>query len=153
MGSGEKMRMAGTAEILLVEDRIEEAELTMAALKARGFGNKVVHFLDGDGVLEFLCVQSWSVNWSKGTAPRLILLDLNLRHIGGIEVLQQLKVRERTRPIPVVVFTGAHDDEQMLSCYRLGANSYVVKPAEAAQFRQLVGDMAYYWLQVNRPFN
>jgi two-component system response regulator len=144
------IRQSGVADILVVEDSTGDAELTMAALKARGLGNKVVHFLDGDGVLDFLGANTWSAKSSARGAPRLVLLDWNLAHVPGFEVLHQLKVRERTRPIPVVVFTGSHDEQEMLESYRRGANSYVVKPADPAQYLRLVGDIAYYWLEVNR---
>src|SRR3954468_6341445 len=140
-------------DILLVEDSAGDAELAEAALKARNLGDKMVHFVDGDEVLDFICANSWSANWKAESAPRLILLDLNLTRMGGLEVLQQLKVRDQTRPIPVVVFTGSHDEKEMLESYRLGANSYVVKPADAKRYAQLVGDIAYYWLMVNRSFH
>ncbi len=142
-----------TIDILLIEDNEVDAELAVAALKGRDFGDRVVHFIDGEHVLDFICANSWSTNWKTENAPRLILLDLRLTKMGGLEVLQQLKVRERTRPIPVVVFSGSHDEKEMLECYRLGANSYVVKPKDAAQYGQLVGDIAHYWLTVNRSFH
>ena len=140
-------------DILLVEDSAGDAELTVAALKSRNLGDKIVHFLDGDEVLEFICANSWSANWKAENAPKLILLDLNLARLGGLEVLQQLKVREQTRPIPVVVFTGSENEKQILESYRLGVNSYVVKPSDAKQYAKLVGDVAYYWLEVNRSFH
>ncbi len=140
-----------TADILLVEDNADDAELAVAALRERKMGNKVIHFVDGDGVLDFICGVSWSANLDLANAPKVILLDLKLTSIGGLEVLQQLKVREQTRPIPVVVFTGSHNEKEMLESYRLGANSYVVKPGDAKDFAKLVGDIAYYWLAVNHP--
>jgi two-component system response regulator len=140
-------------DILLVEDSAGDAELAEAALKARNLGDKMVHFVDGDEVLDFICANSWSASWKTESAPKLILLDLNLTRMGGLEVLQQLKVREQTRPIPVVVFTGSLNEKEMLESYRLGANSYVVKPADAKRYAQLVGDIAYYWLMVNRSFH
>ncbi|MDB6110307.1 MAG: two-component system response regulator [Pedosphaera sp.] len=145
--------MKRAVDILLVEDSVGDAELAVAALKARSLGDKMVHFVDGDEVLDFICANSWSANWKAESAPRLILLDLNLTRMGGLEVLQQLKVRDQTRPIPVVVFTGSHDEKEMLESYRLGANSYVVKPADAKRYAQLVGDIAYYWLMVNHSFH
>jgi len=139
-------------DILMVEDSEEDAELAVAALRARNFSEHVVRFVDGDNVLDFICANTWSADWKAESAPRLILLDLGLSRMGGLEVLEQLKVRERTRPIPVVVFTGTHDEKRMQACYRMGANSYVVKPGDAKKFGQLVGDIAYYWLNVNKSF-
>jgi two-component system response regulator len=145
--------MNRAVDILLVEDSVGDAELAVSGLKARNLGDRMVHFVDGDEVLDFICANSWSATWKAESAPRLILLDLNLTRMGGLEVLQQLKVREQTRPIPVVVFTGSHHEKEMLESYRLGANSYVVKPADAKRYAQLVGDIAYYWLMVNRSFH
>jgi two-component system response regulator len=146
------MKQSEAADILVVEDSTGDAELTLEALKARGLGGKVVHFLDGDGVLEFLGANTWSPESVAGSAPRLVLLDWNLGRVPGFEVLHQLKVRERTRPIPVVVFTGSYDEQEMLKSYRLGANSYVVKPTDPDRYLQLVGDIVHYWLEVNRPY-
>jgi two-component system, response regulator len=139
-------------DILLVEDSAMEAELAVAALKARNMGDKVVHLFDGDQVLDYICASSWSADWHGGSAPKVILLDLNLTRMGGLEVLQQLKVRERTRRIPVVIFTGMRDQKEMLESYRLGANSYVVKPTDPKLYAELVGDIAYYWLMVNQTY-
>ena len=147
------MNAKKAVDILLVEDSTEDAELTRAALKARNLGDKLIHFVDGDQVLEFICANSWSATWKAESAPKLILLDLNLTRMGGLEVLQQLKVRDQTRPIPVVVFTGSEGEKEILESYRLGVNSYVVKPSDAAQYAKLVGDIAYYWLMVNRSFH
>jgi two-component system response regulator len=147
------MNMKRAVDILLVEDNLGDADLAVGALKARSLGDKMIHFVDGDEVLDFICANSWSANWKAESAPKLILLDLNLTRVGGLEVLQQLKVREQTRPIPVVVFTGSHNEKEMVESYRLGANSYVVKPADAKRYAQLVGDIAYYWLMVNRSFH
>ncbi|MDB6068792.1 MAG: response regulator receiver protein [Pedosphaera sp.] len=141
-----------TVDILLVEDSEEDAELAMEALKARNLGNKVMHFLDGEQVLDFLCAGSWSADWNPESAPKVILLDLNLTGMNGLEVLHQLKVRERTRPIPVVVLTGSLEEKEMLESYRLGVNSFVVKPADPKQYARLIGDIVHYWLAVNRPF-
>ncbi len=140
------------ADILLVEDSAQDAEIALEALRARNLGDKVLHLLEGEQVLDFICAESWSTRQQVERAPKLILLDLQLAvaGIGGLEVLQQLKVRERTRPIPVVVFTGSDSPTEMLASYRMGANGYVVKPTDPRQYAQLVGDIAYYWLVVNR---
>jgi two-component system response regulator len=144
------MRTMGVADMLVVDEDNGEAERTMAALQARGLGGKIVYFLDGDGALGFLGANCWSVKARAGNVPKLVLLDLQLGLVSGMDVLYQLKARERTRPIPVVVFANAYDEQEMLACYRLGANSYVVKPIETANRARLVGDVAYYWLNVNR---
>jgi two-component system response regulator len=139
-------------DILLVEDSREDAELTLEALKARNLGDKVVHMIGGEQVLDFICANTWSTQEQAEHAPKLILLDLQLGGMGGLEVLQQLKVRERTRPIPVVVFTSSDSPAEMWACYRLGANGFVVKPTDTRAYAQLVGDIAYYWLVVNRSY-
>ena len=139
-------------DILLVEDSPEDAELAIEALKARDLGDKVLHLIGGEQVLDFICANTWSINQQMEHAPKLILLDLQLTGMGGLEVLQQLKVRERTRPIPVVVFTGQESRTEMWASYRLGANGYVVKPSDVDEYAKVVGDIAYYWLVVNRSF-
>lgn len=139
-------------DILLVEDSVKDAELAMEALQARNLGDKVLHMIGGEQVLDFICANTWSINQQAENAPKLILLDLQLAGMGGLEVLQQLKVRERTRPIPVVVFTGTDSPTEMWASYRLGANGYVVKPTNIQEYAKLVGDIAYYWLVVNKSF-
>lgn len=139
-------------DILLVEDSVKDAELAMIALKSRDLGEKVLHMIGGEQVLDFICANTWSINQQAENAPKLILLDLQLAGMGGLEVLQQLKVRERTRPIPVVVFSGSDSQTEMWASYRLGANGYVVKPTDMREYAKVVGDIAYYWLVVNRSF-
>ncbi len=139
-------------DILLVEDSPEDAELALEALKARNLGDKVLHMIGGEQLLDILCANTWSTNQQAELARILILLDLELAGMGGLEVLQQLKVRERTRPIPVVVFTGSDAQTEMWASYRLGANGFVVKPTDTREYAKLVGDIAYYWLVVNRSY-
>jgi two-component system, response regulator len=139
-----------TVDILLVEDNVDDAELALAAVNSRKLAGKVVHLADGGEAMDFVCASSISANWKPENAPRVIVLDLKLSGLGGMEVLQQLKAEERTRPIPIVVLTGSADEKEMLECYRLGVNSYVVKPADGKQYTQLVADIAHYWLNVNR---
>lgn len=147
------MMVEKAIDILLVEDSAEDAELALAAIQTRKSPGKVIHLVDGDEAIEFICASSISANWKTENAPRVILLDLKLTRMGGMEVLQQLKAEERTRPIPVVVLTGSADEKEMLECYRLGVNSYVVKPTDARQYAQMVADIAHYWLTVNRSFH
>ena len=139
-------------DILLVEDNEEDAELTVAALKSRNLGDKVIRLVDGDEALEFLCASNWSSNWEHENPPKLILLDLNLYRVSGLEVLQQLKIHDRTRPIPVIIFSNAANRREIMECYRHGANSYVVKPSDPKKFAQIVADIVHYWLNVNQSF-
>jgi two-component system response regulator len=136
-------------DVLLVEDSAEDADLALAALKSRKLGGKIVHLADGDEVMDFVFASSMSANWTAERAPRVIILDLKLGRMGGMEVLKQLKAEERTRPIPVVVLTGSAQEGEMSECYRLGVNSYVVKPADGRLYGQMVADIAHYWLNVN----
>lgn len=145
------MTLEKTVDILLVEDSSEDAELALAAIKSRKLGGKVVHLVDGDAVMEFICASTMSANWHAEHAPRVIVLDLKMSRVGGLEVLHQLKTEERTRPIPVVVLTGSAQDDEMRECYRLGVNSYVVKPGDGKLYAQLVADIAHYWVNVNQP--
>ncbi len=147
------MLLGEAIDILLVEDDPMDAELALASLKRRNLNDKVIHFLDGDEALDFVAANIWSATWKAEEAPKLILIDLKLVRMGGLEVLRQLKVRDRTRPIPVVIFTASQNEAEILESYRLGANSYIVKPADAERYAQVVGDIAYYWLVVNRSFN
>lgn len=144
------MMVEKTVDVLLVEDCAEDAELALAAIKSRKLAGNVVHLADGDEAIDFVCASSISANWNAENAPRVILLDLKLTRMGGMDVLKQLKSEERTRPIPVVVLTGCADEKEMLECYRHGVNSYVVKPGDARQYAQVVADIAHYWLTVNR---
>ena len=147
------MMVENAVDILLVEDNADDAQFALAAIKSRKSAGKVVHLADGDEVIDYVCASSISANWKAENAPRVILLDLKLTRMGGIEVLQQLKAEERTRAIPVVVLSGSADEKEMLECYRLGVNSYVVKPADGREYAQVVADIAYYWLTVNRSFH
>lgn len=138
-------------DILLVEDSEEDAELALAALKSRSLGGRTVHLMDGDAALDFVLATAMAANWKTANAPRVIMLDLKLAGQNGIELLKQLKQEERTRHIPVVVLTGSTNETEMTECYRLGVNSYVIKPTNAKQYAQLVSDIAHYWLSVNCP--
>lgn len=136
-------------EILLVEDNPHDVELTLWALKKHNLANKVQVVKDGAEALDFI----FNTGFFDGQTNRLkvILLDLKLPKVSGLEVLQRLKQEERTRSIPVVVLTSSHEDRDMEECYRLGVNSYVVKPLEFEAFAQTVAEMGFYWLLVNKP--
>ncbi len=142
-----------TAEILLVEDDARDAELALAALSKRNISKHVVHVVDGYEALDFITytgVVTWSPAGGPRRVPRVILLDLKLKTLSGLDVLRQLKAEERTRIIPVVVFTGSVREIEMVESYRLGVNSYVIKPQDSSLFQQMVGDIGHYWLNLNR---
>ena len=137
-------------DILLVEDDPDDAAMTLRALKQRDMGDRVFHAIDGDEALDFIFATNMYGEWELMTAPKLILLDLKLRKVSGLEVLRELKSNERTRVIPVVVLTSSREEIQMVESYQLGVNSYVVKPADSKKYAQLIGDVGYYWLTVNQ---
>ncbi len=136
-------------EILLVEDNPHDVELTLRALKKHNLANKVQVVKDGAEALDFI-FNTGSFGGQTNNL-KVILLDLKLPKVSGLEVLQKLKNEERTRSIPVVVLTSSHEDRDIQECYRLGVNSYVVKPLEFEAFAKTVAEMGFYWLLVNKP--
>jgi len=145
------MTQEKAVDVLLVEDDADDAALTLRALRQRNAGGRVFHVLDGDEALEFIFATNVYGEWDPASAPRLILLDLKLRKVSGLEVLRELKTQDRTKLIPVVVLTATREEIKTVESYRLGVNSYVVKPADSKQFAQIIGDIGYYWLTVNEP--
>jgi two-component system, response regulator len=129
-------------DILLVEDNPNDAELTMRALKRANVDAHLIIARDGAEALEFLI--------SDRPKPKVIFLDLKLPKVDGIEVLRQVRTDDRTRAIPVVVLTSSQEERDITECYKLGANSYVVKPVEFDKFYRAVGDLATYWLMLNK---
>lgn len=137
-------------EILLVEDNPHDAELTLRALKKRNLANRVLHAKDGAEALEFLFANGAYVHRKVEYTPRVILLDLKLPKVDGLEVLRKIKADERTRTIPVVVLTSSREDSDLAECYALGVNSYIVKPVEFENFVKAVSDLGFYWLLLNQ---
>jgi len=137
-------------DILLVEDDADDAALTLRALNQRNIGERVFHVMDGDEALQFIFATDLHGEWQPANAPRLILLDLKLRMVSGLEVLKELKSQERTKVIPVVVLTSSTEEIKHVESYKLGVNSYVVKPADSKRFAQVIGDIAHYWLAINQ---
>jgi len=135
-------------EILIVEDNPSELELTMYALKKHHLANHIVVLRDGAEVIQFL-FEGKALN-SKLPNPKLILLDLKLPKINGIEVLRRIKSDPRTRNIPVVVMTSSRQDQDLKECYQLGVNSYLVKPVNFDQFTEVIRQVGFYWLLLNR---
>jgi CheY-like chemotaxis protein len=138
-------------EILLVEDNPTDAELCMRALKQNNFANKLVWVKDGAEALDFIFAQGEFSHRTVINGPKVILLDLRLPKVDGMEVLRQVKADERTRTIPVVVLTSSKEDRDIAESYKLGVNSYISKPVEFDEFAKTVSELGLYWLLVNHP--
>ncbi|HTY05600.1 MAG TPA: response regulator [Gemmatimonadales bacterium] len=137
-------------EILLVEDSAEDAELTLRALKKNNLANRIFHARDGVEALDFLFGRG--ANAEPGTLRmlRVVLLDLKLPRVDGIEVLRQMRADPRTKLVPVVVLTSSREDPDIAKCYALGVNSYIVKPVEFQEFIKVVSSLGLYWLLLNQ---
>jgi two-component system response regulator len=131
-------------ELLLVEDNPADEELTLHVLQKNNLANRIQVVRDGAEALEFLFANT-------GNVPRLILLDLKLPRLSGLEVLAQIKQDARTKTIPVVVLTSSREDTDLRACYELGVNSYIVKPVDFIQFAEAVRQLGLYWLLFNEP--
>lgn len=138
-------------EILLVEDNPTDAELTIRALKKKNLTNKLVWVKDGAEALDFLFTTGEYAERSKDDLPKLVLLDLRMPKVDGLEVLQKIKSDERTKKIPVVVLTSSKEDEDIVESYKLGVNSYVSKPVEFDEFTSAVSTLGLYWILLNKP--
>ncbi len=140
-------RLAG-ADILLAEDSDTDAELALRALKGNIL-NKVVRVRDGVEALEYLFREGEFLERPGGN-PKLVLLDMKMPRLGGIEVLRRLKADERTKLIPVVVLSSSGEDRDIIESYQVGVSSYLVKPVDFAEFTQLVAQAGSYWAELNR---
>ena len=136
-------------DILLVEDNPHEAKLTIMSLKEHNLDTNLVHVDDGAEALDFLFARGKFSDRVHQTNPRVVLLDLNLPKVGGLEVLRQMKLSERTNNIPVVILSSSNQDKDVVEGYGLGANSYVVKPMEFDAFTKAIGDIGSYWMLLN----
>ena len=143
--------MNNELEILLVEDNPADAELTIRALKKHHLANHLIHVTDGQEALDFIFGTGRYEGRDVTQQPKVVLLDLKLPKVGGIEVLRRLREDERTKLVPVVVLTSSHEDRDVLETYNLGANSYIVKPVQFENFSKAVSDMGMYWLLLNEP--
>ncbi|MCL4297874.1 MAG: response regulator [Anaerolineae bacterium] len=144
------MNHLDTVDILLVEDNPHDAELTIRALKKRNLANRLYAVEDGAEALDFIFSRG-QYAWRQGADhPKVVLLDLKLPKLNGLEVLQALKADERTQRIPVVIVTSSHEDPDIQAAYTLGANSYVVKPVEFDAFTEAMSQVGFYWLLVNQ---
>ena len=138
-------------EILLVEDNATDAELAMRTLKKNNLANNLVWVKDGAEALDFLFARGEYAGRSDCAPPRLVLLDLRLPKVDGMEVLRVIKDDARTQAIPVVVLTSSQEDRDVAESYKLGVNSYISKPVEFDAFAKTVAELGMYWLLYNHP--
>jgi len=137
-------------EILIVEDSLDDANLTIRSLKKSNIVNHIHHVKDGAEALDFIFARGDYASRSNEPKPKLILLDLKMPKVNGIEVLAEIKSRPDTKSIPVVILTSSAEDPDIKKCYELGANSYITKPVEFDGFVKSVKDLGYYWIMLNK---
>jgi CheY-like chemotaxis protein len=138
-------------DILLVDDSQEDVDLTLHALRAENLANSVFVARDGEEALEFLFCTGPHAERSFDHPPKLVLLDLKLPKVDGMQVLKRVKSDERTRIIPVVLMTSSKEERDRVIGYNLGANSYIQKPVDFDEFRKMVKLLGLYWLVINQP--
>ena len=137
-------------EVLLVEDNPQDAELALRALKKNSFANSVTVVTDGEEALDFIFARGAFSDRKVENGPKVIILDLKLPKVDGMEVLRALKSDPRTRIIPVVVLTSSKEESDLVESYRLGVNSYIVKPVDFDKFVESVRTLGFYWLLFNQ---
>jgi two-component system response regulator len=145
------MEKDNEVEILLVEDNETDAELAMRAFRKHSIVNKVIHLKDGKSALNYLFGEGEFAGRNIRNKPKLILLDLKMPKVNGMEVLARIKSDENTRKIPVVVLTSSKENPDVERCYEMGANSYIVKPVEFDNFSKAIAEIGYYWILFNHP--
>lgn len=145
------MVVSNEVEILLVEDNASDAELALRALNRHKIANKVHWVKDGAEALEFIFAMGAYAQRDRNAKPKVILLDLKLPKVDGLEVLRRIRADERTKVIPVVILTSSREERDIIESYNLNVNSYIVKPVEFDKFLKTVEDLEYYWLLLNQP--
>lgn len=138
-------------EILLVEDNPNDIDLTLHALRRDNLANRIHVARDGEEALDFLFCRNQYADHPRNSRTRLVLLDLKLPKVDGIEVLRQLRNNPETKPIPVVILTASREEKDMIDGYRLGVNSYIQKPVDFDKFRETIRQLGLYWLVINQP--
>lgn len=137
-------------EILLVEDNPDDADLALRALRKVHVANRIEHVTDGALALDFLFCTGDYTDRNREHRPKVILLDLKLPKVDGLEVLQRIKADSNTRTIPVVMLTSSREERDLVESYQLGVNSYIVKPVDFEQFIEAVRQLGLYWLLLNQ---
>jgi two-component system, response regulator len=137
--------------IMLVEDNPDDEALTLRALRRNNILNEIVVMRDGVEAIEYLLGNGLDDSHLSRALPQLILLDLKLPKVDGLEVLRSIRTHERTRLLPIVILTSSKEDQDLLAGYSLGANSYVIKPVDFVQFSEAIRQLGLYWLVLNEP--
>lgn len=140
-------------EILLIEDNKRDADLTTRALKKRNVTSKIKWLKDGAEAMDYLFYQGAYKDRSPISKPKVILLDLKMPKVNGLELLKQIRSAEKTKNIPVVMLTSSSEEKDIIESYELGVNSYIVKPVDFTKFMDAVADVGLYWLLLNKPVN
>lgn len=138
-------------EILLVEDNASDAELTSRALKKRNVTDRLYHVKDGAEAISFIFAEGDFAGESDVNLPKLILLDLKMPKVTGLEVLKKVREDDRTKMIPIVILTSSKEARDIAEAYKLGANSYIEKPLEFDKYMSAVAEIANYWMKLNLP--
>lgn len=139
-------------ELLLVEDNFNDAELTIRELKKHHLANNLYHVKDGEEALDFLfATGKYEGSRNVNHTPKVVLLDIQMPKVNGMEVLQRIKSDERTKATPVVILTSSKEDPDVQKCYKLGANSYIVKPVNFERFAEAIKNLGFFWLLLNQP--
>jgi two-component system response regulator len=145
------MSHTNEVEILLVEDNPNDAEMTLRALQGHNLANRVVVVPDGEEALDFIFARGDFCDRLVENGPKVVILDLKLPKVDGLEVLRAIKSDVRTKIIPVVVLTSSKEERDIVESYRLGVNSYIVKPVDFEKFIAAVKDIGLYWVLLNQP--
>jgi two-component system, response regulator len=144
------MQNLNEVEILIVEDNINDAEMALRALKQNNLANNVLVVGDGEEALDFIFARGQFRVKAKKARPKIILLDLKLPKVDGLEVLREVKSRPETKIIPVIVLTSSKEEKDMIESYMLGVNSYIVKPVDFDKFVEAIRNLGLYWLLLNQ---
>jgi CheY-like chemotaxis protein len=147
------MREPEAVQILLVEDNPNDVELTLHALRTSRLANEIKVVRDGEEALDFIMCRGTYSERDINSGPKVILLDLKLPKVDGIEVLRQAKADPRTKMIPIVILTSSNEDKDIVESYQLGVNSYMQKPVDFQQFTEAVHQLGLYWLVYNQPLH
>lgn len=145
------MYQYNAVEILIVEDNPNDAELTVRALKEQNLANKIFVAEEGEEALDFLFCRGKFIDRKPCSEMKVIFLDLKLPKVNGLEVLKEIKTHEKTKKLPVVIVTSSKEDPDIETAYKLGANSYIVKPVQFDAFRKVVSNAGLFWLLINQP--